>query len=100
MPISWFDKPNNSSGALASRLASDCSAVNDLITTFLAVTIQSLTTLIAGVVIALIYEWRTALVALGILPLMVISGIIQMATTEGFSDKTDKIFKESSNLIT
>lgn len=55
MPIAWFDKPKNSSGSLASRLASDCSAVNDLITTFVAITIQSLTTLIAGVVIALIY---------------------------------------------
>lgn len=93
MPIPWFDKPKHASGTLASRLAADCTAVNDLITTFVAVTIQSITTLIAGAAISFIYEWRTTLVALGLLPLMIISGIIQMAFTEGFSDKTDKIFK-------
>ena len=100
MPIPWFDRPKNASGTLAARLASDCSLVNDLITTFVAVTLQSLTTLIAGALIALLFEWRTALVAIGLLPLMILSGIIQMAFTEGFSDKTDKVFKESSNMIT
>ena len=76
MPIPWFDKPKNSSGALSARLASDCKTVNGIVTTFIAVTIQSVTTLIAGVVIALIYEWRTSLVALGLLPLIVISGMV------------------------
>jgi ATP-binding cassette, subfamily B (MDR/TAP), member 1 len=100
MPIAWFDKPKNSSGALSARLASDCKSINGLITTFLAISIQSATTLIAGVIIALIYEWRTALVALALLPIMVIAGIVQMSFTEGFSDKTDKVYKESSSLIT
>ena len=100
MPIPWFDKPQNSSGSLSARLAADCQTINGLITTFLAIMIQILTTLIAGIVIALVYEWRTALVAIGLLPLMVISGAIQMAFTQGFSDKTDKAYKESSNLIT
>ena len=78
MPIPWFDKPKNSSGALSARLASDCKAVNGIVTTFISISIQSATTLIAGVVIALIYEWRTSLVALGLLPLIVISGMVQM----------------------
>ena len=54
---------------------------------------QILTTLIAGVTIAFVYEWRTSLVALGLLPLMIIAGVVQMAFTEGFSDKTDKVYK-------
>ena len=76
MPITWFDEPKNASGALSSRLATDCESVNGLITTLIAIVIQSVTTLIAGVVIALIYEWRTSLVALGLLPLMIIAGAI------------------------
>lgn len=93
MPIPWFDKEKNSSGSLSARLASDCKAVKGLVTTYINVTITSVVTLIAGVVIALIYEWRTSLVALGLLPLIVISGVIQMAFTDGFSDKTDKVYK-------
>ncbi len=81
MPGAWFDKPKNSSGALSARLASDCSTVNGLMTTFISIFIQSLTTLISGIVIAFIYEWRTSLVALGMLPLMIISGAVQMAFT-------------------
>ena len=42
MPIPWFDRTENASGALSARLASDCRAVNSLITTFIAITIQSL----------------------------------------------------------
>lgn len=61
--------------------------------------IQNLSTLIAGVIIAFVFEWRTALVSLGLLPLMIISGAIQMAFSTGFSDKTDAAYKDSSNLI-
>ena len=76
MPIAWFDKPKNASGSLSARLASDCHAVNGLITTFFSITIQSATTLLAGVIIAFVFEWRTSLVALGLLPFMIISGVI------------------------
>ena len=55
MPIPWFDKPKNASGSLSARLASDCHTVNSLITTFLSILVQSITTLIAAVIIALIY---------------------------------------------
>jgi ABC-type bacteriocin/lantibiotic exporter with double-glycine peptidase domain len=39
-------------------------------------------------------------VALGLLPFMIIAGVIQMAFTTGFSAKTDLAYKDSSNLIT
>ena len=100
MPITFFDKPKNASGSLSARLASDCSTVNGLITTFFSVLIQSITTLLAGIVIALIYEYRTALVAIALLPVIIFAGVIHMAFSQGFSEKNDKAYKESSNLIT
>ena len=100
MPIVWFDKPKNSSGALSARLASECKSVNGLITTNIAITFQNITNLLSGVIIALVFEWRTALVAIGLLPLMIIAGIIQMKFTMGFSDDTDAAYKNSSALIT
>jgi ATP-binding cassette subfamily B (MDR/TAP) protein 1 len=100
MPVRWFDKPRNSSGSLSARLASDCHSVNGLVTTFFSISVQSATTLIVGCIIAFIYEWRTTLVAFALLPLLILSGVIQMSFMNGFSDKTDKAYKESSNLIT
>jgi ATP-binding cassette subfamily B (MDR/TAP) protein 1 len=100
MPIPWFDKPRNSSGALSARLASDCQNVNGLITKFMGVLVQNISTLVSGIIIAFIYDWHTTLVALGLIPLMIISGAIQMEFTTGFSAKTDLAYKDSSGLIT
>jgi ATP-binding cassette subfamily B (MDR/TAP) protein 1 len=50
--------------------------------------------------IALYFEWRTSLVAIALVPLMIVSGAIQMAFTTGFSAKTDVAYKDSSSLIT
>lgn len=85
MPIRWFDLPKNSSGALSARLAADCKSVNSLITTNTAITFQNISNIVSGATIALVFEWRTALIALGLLPFMVIAGIIQMKFTVGFS---------------
>lgn len=100
MPINWFDKPKNSSGSLSARLAADTQTVNGLTTTYIAILIQNIANLVSGIIIAFIFEWRTSLVALGLIPFMILSGAIQMAFTTGFSAKTDSAYKDSSNLIT
>lgn len=100
MPVPWFDLPRNNSGVLTSRLSADCAIVNKVTTTIILVFVQSFATLVSGIIIAFVYEWRTALVATGLLPLMILAGAAQMAMTTGFSDKTDAAYKESTNLIT
>ena len=99
MPIPWFDIPKNNAGNLTSKLSADCKNVNGLVTTFVAISIQNLTSLLAGIIIAFIFEWRTSLVALGLIPFMIIAGVIQMKFTTGFSDKSDAAYKESAQLI-
>lgn len=76
MPIAWLDQPRNSSGALSARLASDCQTVNGLTTTYISIIAQNIANLVAGIVIALIYEWRTSLVAIGLIPLMILAGAV------------------------
>lgn len=99
MPVSWFDIPKNNAGTLTARLSTDCQVVNSMTTTVVQILIQNLSTLISGLIIAFNYEWRTSLVALGLLPLMIIAGGIQMSISTGFSDKTDAAYKDSSSLI-
>ena len=76
MPIAWLDKPRNSSGSLSARLASDCQIVNGLTTTYVSIMIQNIVNLVCGITIAFIYEWRTSLVALALIPVMIIAGAI------------------------
>ena len=93
MPLFWFDDMKNNPGALTSRLSADCQKINGVTTTSVAIMLQNISSLVSGIVIAFVFEWRTALVALGLLPFMIISGIIEMSLTTGFSDKTDAAYK-------
>mgnify|MGYP001262235480 FL=1 len=97
--MKWFDLPKNNAGTLSARLSTDCQVVNSMTTTVVQIMIQNVSTLITGIIIAFVFEWRTSLVALGLLPIMIISGIIQMSLNTGFSDKTDAAYKDSSSLI-
>ena len=93
MPITWFDVPKNSSGGLTSRLASDCKKVNGLTTTFISIIIQNISTLLSAIIIAFIFEWRTTLVTLALIPFMVLAGAAQMSLQTGFSGKSDAAYK-------
>lgn len=85
MPIPWYDVPKNNPGGLTARLASDCKMVNGLTTTFVGITIQNLVTLVASLIIGFIYEWRTSLVTVGLIPIMILAGAVQMKQSTGFS---------------
>lgn len=55
MPVPWFDLTKNSAGVLTSRLSTDCLAVNSMVTTTISISLQNLSTLISGLVIAFVY---------------------------------------------
>ena len=99
MPIPWFDNPKNMSGSLSTRLSLDCSTLNSLVTTFFSITIQSASTLITGVAIAFVFEWRTALTTLGFMPIALFNGLMIAKFTEGLGNKSDKVYKQSSKII-
>jgi ABC-type multidrug transport system fused ATPase/permease subunit len=56
-------------------------------TTYIYALFQNLSTLLTGIVIAFIFEWRTALVALGLLPFLIAAGAIRMAFRTGSASK-------------
>jgi ATP-binding cassette subfamily B (MDR/TAP) protein 1 len=85
MPIPWFDLPKNNGGQLTTKLSSDSLMVNGLTATFVSILLQNAATLISALIVALIFEWRTALFSIAMLPLMVIVGIISQNRKSGFS---------------
>lgn len=99
MPVEWFDKPDNNCGVLSTRLGTDCQTINGMATTYIFIMIQSISTFSAGVIIALIYEWRTALIAIGMMPLLMLSGAIRSAFKNGLDKKMDEAYKDSAQII-
>ncbi|KAK4733129.1 hypothetical protein R3W88_007390 [Solanum pinnatisectum] len=76
--ISWFDDPANSCGAIGARLSSDASTIRNLVGDALATIVQNISTVVTGMVIALIANWILALIMLAIMPLIALQGIIQI----------------------
>lgn len=68
MPVSFFDKPENNSGTLTSRLSVDCKLISGLTSTIVATNFMNLSSLISGLAIAFLATWELTLVGLVIAP--------------------------------
>ncbi|KAL8103556.1 ABC transporter B family member 9-like [Apium graveolens] len=95
--ISWFDDPANSSGAVGARLSTDATTVRSLVGDALALVVQNIATIVAGVVIAFTANWILALVVLAVLPLMLVEGLIltkfykQCADAKGMYEQASQV---------
>lgn len=57
MPISYFDLPDNSAGALASKLATDAACVRNLCCDIFGALITALGSLLCGLAVSFFYSW-------------------------------------------
>jgi len=94
--IGWFDETKHSTGMLTSRLASDATLIEGLVGTRLGTTVQNLVTIITGLTIAFIYDWRLTLVVLATSPLVAFANSMEMIFMKGFSSKTQKAVAEAN----
>lgn len=70
MEVGWFDKPENSSGAIGARLSTDAASVRGLVGDALAQTVQDLSSVVAGLTIAFATCWQLAFIILALIPLV------------------------------
>ncbi|KAI3908868.1 hypothetical protein MKW98_029418 [Papaver atlanticum] len=82
----WFDKEENSSGALCSRLSNQASMVKSLVADRMSLLLQSFSAVIAAAIMSLIISWKFALVIIALQPLAI------------FSIYTQKVLLSSVNL--
>ncbi|XVF40227.1 hypothetical protein PTKIN_Ptkin01aG0094700 [Pterospermum kingtungense] len=96
--ISWFDDPANSSGAIGARLSTDASTVRSLVGDTLALIVQNMATVIAGLIIAFTANWILALAILAVSPFMLIQGYLQTKFLKGFSADAKLMYEEASQV--
>ncbi|KAF3967837.1 hypothetical protein CMV_008211 [Castanea mollissima] len=96
--ISWFDDPANSSGAVGARLSTDASTVRSLVGDALALVVQNISTIIAGLLIAFTANWKLALIILAVLPILFMQGYFQMKFMTGFSADAKVMYEEASQV--
>ncbi|WJX22543.1 ATP-binding cassette sub- B member 9 [Trifolium repens] len=96
--IRWFDDPANSSGAVGARLSTDASTVKSLVGDTLALIVQNISTITAGLVIAFTANWILAFIVLAVSPMVLMQGMVQMKFLKGFSADAKVMYEEASQV--
>lgn len=87
LPVRWFEKKRNRGGAAANRFGVDSRQVNSLATSMVSTLVMNFSSIIVGMILAFIFEWRLGLVGLVAMPCMVAAGFISMIFYGGFGDQ-------------
>ncbi|KAK1406637.1 hypothetical protein QVD17_42119 [Tagetes erecta] len=98
MEVGWFDKPENTSGAIGARLSTNAVNVRGLVGDALAQMVQDSSSVITGLVIAFVTCWQLALIILALIPLMSVNGFVQMQFLKGFSADAKLMYEEASQV--
>lgn len=96
--MGFFDREENSTGALSSRLATDAYQMHELVSQIMKLTFQTIATVALGMTFAFIQSWRLTLVIMALLPFLAASQYFAMGTLAGFSAKTKKAYENSGRI--
>ncbi|GFY88631.1 P-glycoprotein 9 [Actinidia rufa] len=96
--ISWFDDPQNSSGAIGARLSTDASIVRNLVGDALAQIVQNFSTVMAGLFISFAANSLLALVILSVLPFVGLQGFFQKRFVEGFGEDAKVMYEDATQV--
>lgn len=97
--MSYFDRPENSTGTLTSRIASEPYQIVELIAYNLLYIVINIVNVIASAILAIAYGWKLGLaLALGGLPILMAAGYARIRLEFKFEDEAAERFAQSSGL--
>ncbi|CAL4970903.1 unnamed protein product [Urochloa decumbens] len=96
--IGWFDRAENSSGAICSQLANDASVVRSLVGDRMSLVIQTVSTVLIACIMSLVIAWRLALVMIVVQPLVIICFYARRVLLKSMSKKSIQAQSECSKL--
>lgn len=99
--ISFFDDVGHSPGSLTSRLSSDCTQMQQLMSTEMSFALIAVVNLVGSLIISFVFGWKLSLVGLfSALPLILFAGYMRMRIEIQFETDNAKVFENSSQFAT
>ena len=95
--ISWFDKDENSAGALTSYLATEAKNLSGLSGSTLGTLLNVSTTLIGSFALSLAIGWKLALVCIATVPVMLASGYLRFYMLGRLQQRAKKAYEKSAS---
>ncbi|KAF8653188.1 hypothetical protein HU200_062638 [Digitaria exilis] len=96
--IGWFDRDENSTGAICSQLAKDTNGVRSLVGDRMALVIQTVSSVLVSWSLGLVIALRLAVVMIAVQPVMIISFYARHALLKNMSKKSRGAQSKSSKL--
>ncbi len=96
--IGWFDEEYNSSGALTTRLADDAAKIQGATGTRLGTLLETSIGMLVSIVIAFVYSWVMTLLILGVVPLIIISGALEVKALSGHTVANKKSLEKAGKV--
>lgn len=89
LPVAFYDKKENTPGAISTKLASDAYQLNNMISGVVAVMCMNLSTVTISLIFAFTNSWQLTLIVLGLSPLIMVAGAVNMAVLKKLTTKTE-----------
>ncbi|CAL9183320.1 unnamed protein product, partial [Musa hybrid cultivar] len=96
--VGWFDRDENSTGAICSRLANDANVVRMLVGDRMSLIIQAVSAVTIAWTLGLVIAWKLALILIAIQPLMIVCYYSRMVILKSMSKKAIESQSESSKV--
>lgn len=95
--ITFFDREENSTGALTSFLSTETKHLSGISGVTLGTILMTSTTLGAAVIIALSLGWKLALVCISVVPVLLSCGFLRFYMLARFQQRSKKAYESSAN---
>jgi ATP-binding cassette subfamily B (MDR/TAP) protein 1 len=96
--VGWYDKDENSSGAVSSKLATDANVVRSLVGDRVALLVQTVGAILLACIIGLVVAWPLALVMMALQPIVIIGFYLKKVLLKSMSAATYKAQEEASQV--
>ncbi|KAF9280742.1 Multidrug resistance protein 1, partial [Mortierella antarctica] len=96
--MAFFDRPENSTGALASRLATDAQQMFDMVSQVILTTVSAIATISVGLGFSFAATWQMTLIILAAVPVIGLGQYLELAALTGFGEKTRKAYERSGQV--
>ncbi|KAI5310596.1 GTPase-activating protein [Ascosphaera atra] len=94
--ISFFDREENSTGALTSFLSTETTSLAGVSGATLGTILKSVVTLTASIVLALCIGWKLALVCTAVVPVILVCGFLRFHMLAQFEARSKKAYEGSA----
>jgi ATP-binding cassette subfamily B (MDR/TAP) protein 1 len=95
--IPYFDREENSPGALAARLSTDSSHLQQLLGTEMGMSLVGVLSIVGSIIISFVFGWKLSLVGIGIvMPIILAAGYFRVSLESSNEKLNAVVFAETS----